>query len=70
MTKKTYGSFTNILYPKQSFLTGAMSNLNLFGISTTYNVSNSEDEADAKALYSDWLTIGNDIRNVIQNARK
>lgn len=70
MTKKVYGSFTNILYPRQSFLTGAMSTLNLFGISTTYNVSDSEDEADAKALYSDWLTTGNDIRNVIQNDRK
>jgi hypothetical protein len=52
-----------------SFLTGAGSVLALFGNYYEYNQSSTEAEADALALYSDWLNIGNDIRVAIQKVR-
>ena len=52
-----------------SFLTGAGSVLSLFGNYYEYNRSSTEAAADALALYSDWLNIGNDIRVAIEKVR-
>ena len=65
-----YRSFTNILYVKPSFYKGVSRLANVLGNSkTTYNSSQSEYEADAKALYSDWKTVGNDIKKTMNNVK-
>lgn len=72
---RQYGSFTNILFPKNSFSRGMARVINVFPTlgSNPYNASKSVQEADSKALRSDWFTIGNDIRNVkecLKNGQK
>ena len=44
-----------------------MSNLfaNPSFINTVYNLSHNHQEADAQALYSDWLYVGNDLADAI-----
>lgn len=52
---------TDFLLPKNNFLVGLGSVLNLSEAYFEYNYSKSDIEADFKALYSDWQNIGNDI---------
>jgi hypothetical protein len=61
---------TDFLVPRMNFLTGAGSILALYGNYYEYNRSNSEAEADALAIYSDWLNIGNDIRAALEKFRQ
>lgn len=62
MNKKKAKYRTDFLLPKNNFLVGLGSVLNIAGAYFTYNNSKSEKEADSKALYSDWKKIGNDFR--------
>lgn len=62
MNKKKAKYRTDFLLPKNNFLVGLGSVLNIAGTYFTYNNSKSEKEADSKALYSDWKNIGNDFR--------
>lgn len=64
MDKKMYKSYTNILFPKIGFVKGMARVFDLFGTLNSYNTSESAEHADAKAIYSDWVSIGNDLRNV------
>ena len=66
MNRYKYDSFTNILFPEGGFIKGMMRALDLFGVTDAYNISDSPQEADSKALYSDWVTTGNDIRNAME----
>jgi len=52
-----------------SFLTGVGSILALFGNYYEHNRSDTEAEADALALFSDWLNTGNDIRAALEKFR-
>lgn len=58
--KKKYS--TDYLLPKNSFIVGMGSVLNLRGSYFDYNYSNSEAEADFKAMSSDWSNVGDDLR--------
>lgn len=69
MDKNLYKSYTNILFSKNSFYRGIMRTFDIFGFVNKYNFSNTPEEADSKALYSDWLTVGNDIRNTIDKVK-
>ena len=60
-----YGSYTDILYSRRSILRGIARAFDLFGSFRIYNTSVTEQEADCKAIYSDWITVGNDLRNSI-----
>jgi len=60
---------SDFLFSRMSFLTGAGSVLALFGNYYAYNQSSTDAEADALALYSDWLNTGNDIRVAIAKVR-
>lgn len=60
MNKKKYT--TDFLLPKNNFWVGFGSVLNIAGSYFDYNYSNSDAEADSKALFSDWINIGNDIK--------
>lgn len=57
---------TNFLTPISSFLTGLGSCLSLAGNYYSYNTSTTPSEADARALYSDWAVIGNDISSAMR----
>lgn len=66
---------TNYLFSKSSFWRGFSSVLNLPGNFYEFNTSETETEADQKALTSDWQNVGEDLRNaekkfVKQNFKK
>ena len=52
---------TDFLFARPSFLSGAARALDLFGLLDSYNESKNGKEADAKALYSDWAMVGQDV---------
>ena len=56
-----YPGLTDYLYARPSFLSGVARLFDFFGLFTRYNFSRTEEEADAKALYSDWRAIGQDL---------
>ena len=57
---------TDFLVARPSFWTGAARVLDLFGLFDRYNISRTPFEADARALYSDWSIIGQDIRQAME----
>ncbi len=48
-----------------SFLTGYARALDVAGTFDSYNVSNSEYEADARALANDWKIVGRQLREAL-----
>jgi hypothetical protein len=53
---------TDHLFTKRNFWTGLSSILNVFGGDKKFNTSRSSQEADIKALRSDWEMIGQDFK--------
>ncbi|HOC93882.1 MAG TPA: hypothetical protein PKH33_16160 [bacterium] len=53
---------TDYLYAKPSFLGGMARVLDLGGTLKEYNSSSSSEEADARAISSDWKMVGKDIK--------
>lgn len=60
-------SFTPLFTMSAPFLKGMARTINIFNSLDHYNYSASDDEADAKALYSDWKNVGNELINAISN---
>jgi hypothetical protein len=58
--------FTDFLFPKSSFLTGAGSIFNVKGNYYLFNFSKSDEEADSKALESDWGALKQDFDLVVE----
>ncbi len=56
---------TDSLLQKINFWTGFSSVLSVFGNQNKFNISDSGQEADYKALNSDWEIIGQDIQNAM-----
>ncbi|GIK61087.1 MAG: hypothetical protein HND39_01330 [Ignavibacteriota bacterium] len=56
---------TFFLFSRPSFIEGIARILDLGSTLNEYNYSESEEEADARALASDWKAIGNDIKVAI-----
>lgn len=54
---------TSFLVEDNSFIKGVESVFNIAGNFFEYNTSNTGAEADKKALTSDWLMVGNDLKN-------
>jgi hypothetical protein len=54
------------LFARPSFLTGIARIADPFGTLNTYNTSPSGLLADYRALYSDWATVGDDLRTAIE----
>lgn len=63
MEKKYYR--TDQLFPRGSFLIGAGSILGIFSPYLTFNYSNSDKEADSRAIESDFGVVGKDIRSAL-----
>lgn len=57
---------SDFLFAVPSFLRGVASALDIGGTFVEYNQSSSPQEADAKALQSDWVMVGNDLRDAIK----
>jgi len=65
MNNKQVKYRTGFLVPRNNFLVGMGSVLNLMGNYFEYNYSKSDFAADNKALISDWLNVGNDFQMVL-----
>lgn len=63
MNKKLQSGF---LFAQPSFGSGAARSLDLWGQFDEYNGSASGIEADTRAIASDWLVTGQDIRDAIR----
>ena len=70
MTKIKSLKQTNYLLPKNGFFTGLGSILNISGNYFKYNTSETTEEADIKAIQSDWLMVGKDIKRAKSNFEK
>jgi len=55
---------TDFLTVTSTSLTGAGSLLNFSGNYYSYNVSETPEEADRKAIFADWCMVGNDFISV------
>lgn len=53
---------TDFLFAEPSLVSGAASVLDLSGTFSSYNNSDTGEEADSKALLNDWYNVGQDIR--------
>jgi len=53
----------DFLYARPSFWSGVGRALDLWGTFDEYNVSRTTEEADMRALYSDWRTVGQTLRD-------
>ena len=61
---------TDFLVAQPSFWSGLGRWLDIFGRSDSYNISPDTESADARALYSDWRTVGQELRRACQNFAK
>jgi hypothetical protein len=52
---------TDFLFAQPSLASGVARTLDLWGQFDDYNGSESADEADAKAIASDWMVVGQDL---------
>lgn len=55
------------LFPDPSFIGGMGTVLDIGGNFFPFNASRTGDEADAKAIKSDWQIVGKDIESVMAN---
>lgn len=60
-------SYTYYLFARPSFIEGVGRIFDFGNSLNKYNDSESENEADAKALYSDWVTVGNDMSTAMED---
>lgn len=54
------------LYARPSFWEGLARLLDVGGTLNEYNYSDSDEEADVRAILSDWEAVGKDIRAAIK----
>lgn len=55
------GVLTSTLFARPSFLTGYARALDVAGTFDSYNVSNSETQADCNAIAQDWKAVGSQL---------
>jgi hypothetical protein len=64
-------SFSDYLFARRrGFLRGMASVLQLGGGAPLYNYTATPDQSDTLAAYSDWRTIGHDMRRALAHAKK
>ena len=61
---------TDFLFAQPSLLIGIGRLLDLCGLMDDYNRSRTEQEADARSLYSDWRITGEDLLWALQTAKE
>ena len=60
---------TDFLFANPSFASGAARVIDLWGQFDDYNFSPSPQEADAAAIASDWIVVGQDICDAMEQIR-
>lgn len=65
-----YEGETSFLFASPSFIHGMASAVDIGGTLVIYNESRTTQEADARAMASDWAMVGKDIRSAAQNLAK
>jgi hypothetical protein len=58
---------SDFLFAQPSFASGAARILDLWGQLDDYNISATTLEADEKAIAADWLLVGQDLSDAIEN---
>lgn len=61
---------TDFLFPKRNIFTGFSSIFSISGETVDFNTSNSGEEADFKAIRSDWEMVGKDFKEVLKKGIK
>lgn len=61
---------TDFLFAQPSLLIGVARLLDIWGLMDDYNHSQTEQEADARGLYSDWRITGEDLLRALQTAEE
>lgn len=56
---------TDFLFPKRNFWTGLSSVIGITPNANKFNASKSDEDADFKAIKSDWNMVGGDIKKSI-----
>lgn len=56
---------SDFLFAQPSFASGAARVFDLFGQFDDYNRSETTEEADAKAIAADWIIVGQDLADAI-----
>jgi hypothetical protein len=56
---------SGFLYADPSFLSGLSRTLDLHGLYDAYNASATPVEADARALAADWIVVGQDLQDAV-----
>jgi len=59
-------SLSGFLFATPSFMEGAARVLDIGGTFDQYNASDTEAEADEKAIYADWRVIGDDLSSPLE----
>lgn len=59
-----------VLYARPSFWEGIARLIDFGGALNVYNSSETEEEADEKAIRSDWEVVGSDMRAALKRADK
>ena len=62
-------SKSTFLFASPSFVSGCARVLDLYGFYDQYNCSHTEQEADGKAIWSDWSLVGQDMCVAIEHFR-
>jgi hypothetical protein len=57
---------SDFLFAQPSFASGAARVSDLFGQFDEYNISETSAEADAKAIAADWIVVGQDLTDAIE----
>ncbi len=57
---------SSALFIKPSFMKGVARGVDLFGQLDHYNYSQTDEEADSKAVNRDWIVVGCDLDNAIK----
>jgi hypothetical protein len=65
-----YGEETGFLFAHPSFLHGTAIVIDLAGTLAEYNISRTPQEADARAIASDWAITGKDILSALKTIVK
>ena len=58
---------TTYLYATSSFLEGVARLVDFTGSLNIYNCADSPEQADFKAISSDWMVVGGDLRKAIKH---
>ena len=57
---------TDFLYAMPKFVSGMGRVIDIGGTMTVFNNSDTEVETDTRAIYSDWLATGDDMRKAME----